>query len=72
LPALLVGYEQVNGLIPQEKEAFWPVLLAVQLIASDFASRGQAQTLAEVNLEAFYWLYEQKEAIVQRIAQTMG
>ncbi len=71
-PAVLTGYEQVNGLSQQEKEALWSVLLAVQLAMSDFASQHQAQALAELNLEVFYWFYEQKEEIAHRLAQTLG
>ncbi len=39
---------------------------------SDFASQHQAQALAELNLEVFYWFYEQKEEIAHRLAQTLG
>ncbi len=68
-PAILTGYEQVTRLAKSETEALWPVLLAVQLVMSDWFSQRHTPVLAELNLKAFYWFYEHKEEIMQRLAQ---
>jgi Ser/Thr protein kinase RdoA (MazF antagonist) len=71
LPALLRGYERVTRLSTSEKEALWPVLLAVQLMMSDWFSQHHNLVLAELNLQAFYWFYEHKEEIMKRLAQAL-
>lgn len=64
LPYLLQGYDQVILLRLQEKQALIYTILATQIIFSAWFFEPLSQPdLAQFNLDAFYWIFENKGRI---------
>jgi len=67
---VLAGYEKVERLSPQERHAIWFIMLATQLMFAYWLFKYDSNDAAQKNLEAFYWLYEQKREILYQIASS--
>ena len=65
---VILGYQQENSLSRREKDALWFVMLATQVLFVDWFFQHQKDELARKNLEAFYWIYGQRDEITHRIA----
>lgn len=64
---VLAGYERLTPLSTQERQALWCIMLAIQLLFAYWLFKYENAEVAQQNLAAFYWIYEQKAGIEQRI-----
>jgi hypothetical protein len=65
---VIVGYEQENCLSGREKEAIWWIMLAVQVLMTEWFSERHDETNVALNLAAFHWIHSHKEQIVPRMS----
>jgi Ser/Thr protein kinase RdoA (MazF antagonist) len=65
---VIVGYEQENCLSGREKEAIWWIMLAVQVLMTEWFSERHDETNVALNLAAFHWIHSHKEEIVPRMS----
>lgn len=61
---VVAGYEEGNALSARERTAIWSVMLAVQLLFTEYFCRHDNAAERQVNLNAFYWLLEHREEIL--------
>ena len=68
IPGTASGYQQVNSLSRREKDALWFVMLATQALFVDWFFQHHKDELARKNLEAFSWIFRQRDEITRRIS----
>ena len=61
------GYETENSIEPVEKESFWYIFLAIQMICTAWFYQVNDNKMAKLNIEALYWIYDNKELIQSKI-----
>ena len=61
------GYETENSIEPVEKESFWYIFLAIQMICTAWFYQINDSKMAKLNIEALYWIYDNKELIQSKI-----
>ncbi len=65
----IVGYERVVPLSRREQGAVWYVMLAIQTLFAYWLFLHENREWAELNMGAFYWLYEHGGEIRRRVAE---
>ena len=65
---VIAGYQRENSLSGREKDALWFVMLATQVLFVDWFFQHDRDELARKNLEAFYWIFRQRDEITHRIS----
>ena len=68
----IAGYEGVLALSTREEGAIWSTLLAIQLLFAYWMFLHGSPAGAAVNMRAFYWLYEHRDAITRRVTEATG
>ena len=66
---VIVGYERVLPLSEREKAAIWYMMLAIQLLFAYWMFLHGNREWAELNMGAFYWLYEHGDEITRRVME---
>jgi Ser/Thr protein kinase RdoA (MazF antagonist) len=61
------GYETENSIEPMEKKCFWYIFLAIQMICTAWFYHINDSKMAKLNIEALYWIYDNKETIESKI-----
>ena len=61
------GYETENSIEPEEKKSFWYTFLAIQMICTAWFYHINDSKMAKLNIEALYWIYDNKESIESKI-----
>ncbi len=67
IPIMISGYEEYNGLSQNEKNSMWYIFLSIQLICIAYFFDINNNDLADQNLDAFYWIYNSKSMIQEKI-----
>lgn len=60
---VLSGYAEVRSLSADERSGIWAIMIAVQLLFTEFFLHAENRAEAQVNLDAFYWLVERRKDV---------
>lgn len=61
------GYESENEIEKIEKESFWFIFISIQLTFAAYFYSISNKKLAELNLEGLYWIFNNRNKILEKI-----